>query len=79
MKGWLVLVLILFMINLVSGASTSLNGCSDLNTDKDCIEVYSCGIFDNANTYYLLMNNVNSDNSCFLIAESNIIFDLKSF
>lgn len=81
---------VMIMISLVLALSTiyvnAYTGCEDpnLNTGgKECVEVTGCGdpagVLDQANTYYLLMNDVHADNSCILINNQDITFDLNGF
>jgi len=44
---------------------------------KTCVDVVDCGTLSNANTYYLLNNDVVSDGTCFDLLASGITLDLN--
>ena len=83
-----ILIMILFLIFLFScsnqdysGIKVKFNrvsGCSEITTEYECIEVTSCIDLDSINTYYLLMNDVSSNDTCFTIGASNITLDLNA-
>jgi len=45
--------------------------CADI-THPNCVEITSCGLLDQIETYYLLVNDVQSDDSCFEVHPSSI-------
>ncbi|MEK6926187.1 MAG: MopE-related protein [Nanoarchaeota archaeon] len=46
---------------------------------KTCVEVTSCGTLNITDSYYLMMNDVSSANSCFFVNNRNITLDLNNY
>lgn len=81
-KGVLLFVLLGILIVVFSNgvkAQTHLT-CATVNTGgKPCVEITSCGILDQTNAYYLLMNDVLSEQTCFWFSAEDIILDLNQY
>lgn len=55
----------------------SVSSCSELDTILECIEIKECMSLSEPDRYYLLLNDVSSDSTCFTLDADNIILDLN--
>lgn len=74
---------ILDFVILVNNFGTQIyqlgKSCEDINHDN-CVEVFSCGRLSGSNSYFLLMNDVESENTCIVMTgATNSYFDLNGY
>ena len=74
-------ILILFPILLItptnSQAFTTVADCAHSPSPGSCVEVWDCRSIDTSGRYYLLMDNVVSQGTCFYLEANNVVFDLN--
>jgi len=66
-----------FLLPFSLHAFTTVAHCSQTTSPGNCVEVTSCQGIDTSDRYYLLMNNVTSQGTCFYMNTGNFTFDLN--
>lgn len=74
------LIILVFTIFLTFSSQIvqAANTCEEIN-HPDCVEITECGYLDVQGRYYLLMNDVYSDTSCFAVLKDDITLDLNQY